>query len=90
MWLHRQDPVSIHCLAMAGGEIAEWLAEQAGGEPFKNHILDTFPNLKIKDIRDAQRKFVNAFKYATEKGGKDREDADILRSFDQTVNEHVC
>jgi hypothetical protein len=74
---------------MAGGEIAEWLAEKAGGESFKNHILDTFPDLKIKDIRAIQRKYVNAFKHATALGGRDREDEEILESFDYSVNEHV-
>jgi hypothetical protein len=89
MWLRRQDPVSVHCLAMAGGEIAEWLAEKSGGEPFKNHILDTFVDLQIKDVRAIQRQYVNAFKHATALGGKDRDDEEILRSFDDTVNEHV-
>lgn len=43
LFLKNQDPVSVHTLAMAGGEVAEWLAKQAGGEPFTNHILDSFP-----------------------------------------------
>jgi hypothetical protein len=89
MWLRGQDPVSVHCLAMAGGEVAEWLAEKAGGKPFKNHILHTFPDLNIKGIRTIQRKYVNAFKHATAIGGKDREDDELLDSFDYIVNEHM-
>jgi hypothetical protein len=65
MFLHGQDPVSIHCLALGGGEIAEWLAEKAGAQPFKNHIFETFPALKMRDIRAVQRKNWNAFKHAT-------------------------
>jgi hypothetical protein len=74
---------------MAGGEVAEWLAKQVGGEPFINHILDTFPNLKVKEIRDIQRKFSNAFKHATDRQGVQREDREIIQEFDSSVNDHV-
>ena len=46
LFLREQDPVSVHCLAIAGGEIAEWLAEKAGGAPFRNLILETLPDMK--------------------------------------------
>jgi hypothetical protein len=46
LFLKRRDPVSVQTLAMAGGEVAEWLAKQAGGDPFVNHIIETFPDLK--------------------------------------------
>src|SRR5689334_20427365 len=89
MFLRGQDPVSIHCLAMAGGEVSEWLAERAGGEPFKNHVLDTFPDMNIRELREIQRQFSNAFKHATDRNGRDREDEVVLRDFDPAVNEHV-
>jgi hypothetical protein len=34
MFLHGEDPVSIHTLAMAGGAVAEHLARKAGAAPF--------------------------------------------------------
>lgn len=89
MFLRGQDPVSVHCLAMGGGEVAEFLAEAAGGKPFKNHILDTFPDMNIRDIRVLQRKSWNAFKHATTQKGIDRDDADVLEAFDPTENEHT-
>jgi hypothetical protein len=89
MFIQGQDPVSVHCLAMAGGEVAEWLAENAGGEPFKSHILETFPVSNLKEIRKLQRQYWNAFKHATERDGKAREDEKLLASFDPTVNDHM-
>src|ERR1700675_97063 len=82
MFVRGQDPVSIHCLAMGGGEIAEWLAEKSGAQPFKTHILDTFPDLRMQDIRAVQRKNWNAFKHATTLNGADRDDGAILAAFD--------
>ena len=87
LFLRTQDPVSVHCLAMAGGEIAEWLAEKGGGEPFKNHVLETFPDMNIKELREIQRRYSNAFKHASDRKGRDREDESVLASFDGTVND---
>jgi hypothetical protein len=84
MFLHKQDPVSAHTLAMAGGELAERLAEIAGVEPFIKHVRNSFPDMDIKRLRDIQRMFSNAFKHA----GRDQ-DASILEVFDPAVNEHV-
>lgn len=89
MFLRRQDPVSVHCLAMGGGEIAEWLAEKAGAQSFKNHILDTFPDMDIREMRAIQRRKWNAFKHATTQKGEDRDDRMILDSFDPAENEHM-
>jgi hypothetical protein len=48
MYLRGQDPVSVHCLAMAGCEIAEWLVEDAGAQAFKTHILKNIPDTNIR------------------------------------------
>jgi hypothetical protein len=89
MFLRDQDPVSVHSLAMAGGEIAEQLASNAGAEPFVSHVLRTFPDIDLKEIRSLQRKFSNAFKHATTRDGQDRQDAEIIKSFDPKINEDV-
>jgi len=36
------DPVSVHTLACAGGEVAEHLTRKSGAEPFTSHVLATF------------------------------------------------
>ena len=84
-----QDPVSIHCLAMAGGEIAEGLAKNAGVAPFLDHITATFPDRKIEDIRNIQRQFYNAFKHMFTRDGKERQDQDVLERFDAAINDHT-
>jgi len=89
MFLRKQDPISIHTLAMAGGEIAEWLAKKAGAEPFIGHIQRTFPGMTESEIRRIQRKFSNAFKHALTKKGGDRGDDSLIESFDPDVNVHV-
>lgn len=89
MFLRGQDPVSVHCLAMAGCEIAEWLVENVGAQAFKTHILKNVPDTNIKEIRRLQRQYWNAFKHATERDGKDREDDELLRTFNPDVNDHM-
>ena len=45
------DPVSVHTLACAGGEVAEHLTRNSGAEPFTSHVLATFPDVDLKEIR---------------------------------------
>ena len=87
MFLRDQDPVSVHSLAMAGGEIAEQLARNAGAEPFVSHVLKTFPDMDMPKIRSLQRKYSNAFKHATTRNDQDRQDAEVIKSFDLKINE---
>jgi hypothetical protein len=89
MFLHGRDPVSAHCLAVGGGEIAEWLAEKAGAEAFTSHVLITFPHLTVADIKGVRKKHWNAFKHATKRGGKDRQDDEILADFNASHNDHA-
>lgn len=74
---------------MAGGEIAERLAEVAGAETLISHIHATFPDKTPEEIRSIQRRFYNAFKHAVRKDGRDRKDQHILESFDPETNHHV-
>jgi hypothetical protein len=87
MFLREQDPVSVHSLAMAGGEVAEGLARNAGVEPFVSHVLKTFPDMDMPKIRNIQRKYSNAFKHAMTRNGQDRQDTEIIKSFDPKINE---
>lgn len=83
------DPISVHTLACAGGEIAEYLTDKVGGTPFSSHAQATFPDLDIKEIRRLQRQFWNAFKHASSRGGVDRADEQLLRRFDDLQNDHA-
>jgi hypothetical protein len=56
------DPVSVHTLACAGCEIAEHLTRKAGAKPFSTHVLATFPDLDLRDLRQLQNQYWNAFK----------------------------
>lgn len=87
LFLREQDPVSVHCLAMAGGEIAEWLAEKADGAPFRNLILETLPDMKIGKLRQIQRQYSNAFKHASSRDGMERDDEVVLATFDSSLND---
>jgi hypothetical protein len=88
LFIEDLDPISVHTLACAGGEIAEHLARKKGKQPFAEHILATFPDFDIARIRKVQKQYCNAFKHATTQKGKERDDADLFVKFDDTVNEH--
>ena len=51
LFIDDRDPVSVHTLACAGGEVAEHLTRKAGAEPFVSHALATFTDRELVDIR---------------------------------------
>ena len=81
LFLEDSDPVSLHTLACAGCEIAEYLTHKAGEKPFSAHVLATFPDLNIGEIRQLQNQYWNAFKHARTRGGIEREDSELLERF---------
>ena len=83
------DPVSVHTLACAGGEIAEHLTNKAGAKPFSSHALATFRDLNITELRRLQRQFWNAFKHATKRDGEERDDRKLLERFNDLQNDHT-
>jgi len=89
LFLEDSDPVSVHTLACAGCEIAEYLTRKAGEEPFSTHALLTFPDLNIDKIRQLQNQYWNAFKHAQTRGGIEREDSELLERFGDEVNDHT-
>ena len=44
LFLEDRDPVSVHMLACAGGELADHLAHAKGATPFSGHALAVVPN----------------------------------------------
>src|SRR5262245_48778562 len=89
LFLQDSDPVSVHTLACAGCEIAEYLTRKAGAEPFSTHALLTFPDLNIGKIRELQNQYWNTFKHARTRGGMERKDGELLERFGDEVNDHT-
>src|SRR5689334_22451529 len=89
LFLENRDPVSVHVLACGGGEIAEHLTRIAGSNPFSDHFLATFPDMKIGDVRKLRNQYWNAFKHATTRGERERDDKELLLNFDDIKNDHA-
>jgi hypothetical protein len=87
LFLQDLDPVSVHTLACAGGEIAEHLARKAGKPSFSLHALETFPDLTIKELKILRNQYWNAFKHATDLKGLERDDERLFERFGDDKNE---
>src|SRR5262249_8407049 len=89
LFLDDRDPVSVHVLACAGGEIAEHLTRKKDKQPFSSHALATFPDLDANKIRRLRNQIWNAFKHATTQKGKERDDRRLLKRFSDLQNDHA-
>lgn len=89
LFLEDSDPVSVHCLACGGAEIADFLAKSSGNTPFSQHALDTFPEMKIGDLVKLRNQYWNAMKHALTQNGKARADDELLAAFDDDHNDHI-
>lgn len=84
--LEGRDPVSVHCLACGGCEIAEQLAIDAGGTVFRDFTLKSYPSMSKGDHKDLRNRFWNAFKHATKRNGEARKDDELLVQFSASEN----
>ncbi len=90
LFLNDHDSVSVHSLASGACEIIEHLAETAGKTPFRDHALESIPDLTLKKLREHQREFWNAFKHGLQQDRTTpRDDTDILERFSDEINDHV-
>jgi len=89
LFLDDLDPVSVHALACAGGEIAEHLTRKRGQQPFSRHAMATFRDLAAKKIRHLRNQFWNAFKHAVTHKGEERDDRKLLERFNDQQNDHA-
>ncbi|WP_157195677.1 hypothetical protein [Bradyrhizobium sp. YR681] len=87
LFLRDKDPVSVQCLACGGAELIESIATHQDLRPFSTHMLENNPGLDIKELRTLQRRFWNAFKHMSDRGGELRDDDAILATFDDTMND---
>jgi hypothetical protein len=86
LFIRDRDPIAVHCLACRGGELIESIADVENVQPMTAHILETMPDLDIKELRRIQRLYWNAFKHMTQRKGEMRDDAAILAAFDDRNN----
>lgn len=85
--LEGRDPVSVHCLACGGCEIAEQLAINAGGAVFRDFTLKSYPNMSEAQHRSIRNQFWNAFKHATKHDGTVRNDDELTLQFSVSEND---
>ncbi len=89
LFLADEDPVSVHCLACGGGEIADFLAKNVGATPFSQHALEVHPDMKVSELVNLRNKYWNAMKHALTQNGKVRNDDELLARFDDEHNDHA-
>lgn len=89
LFLEDSDPVSVHCLACGGGEVAETLTRRAGEEPFAAHALGVVPDLTARSLREMRNRYWNAFKHALDHSGMERQDEYTIAQFDDEKNDYV-
>jgi hypothetical protein len=65
LFLEDLDPIVVHVLACTAGEVAEYLAVKASGQPFSARALATFRNSCWRDIRRVRNQFWSSFRHAT-------------------------
>jgi hypothetical protein len=87
LFIRDLDPIAVHCLACGGGELIEAIADVENVQPLTTHMLETVPNLDIKELRRIQRLYWNSFKHMTQRKGEMRDDAAILAAFDDRNND---
>ena len=89
LFLADDDPVSVHCLACGGGEVASYLAHAAGEKTFDQHALEVHPEMEPKELAFLKNKYWNAMKHAFKHNGQVRNDDELIAKFDDTHNDHV-
>jgi hypothetical protein len=85
LFLQNRDPVSVHCLACGGAEIAEVLAKHSGTS-FHNELMSGVSEQELKQIRN---KHWNAFKHFNTRSGEARDDEALLSGFSDKDNDGV-
>ena len=86
LFLEDLDPVSVHTLASAGGELAEYLAREVGSTPFIEHVLQTDATMTPTAYYRLARQHYNAFKHLNRLNGTKRDDQALLAAFDDRQN----
>ena len=89
LFLDDCDPISVHCLASSAAEHASHLSEKATGSSFTNHILITFPQKKLKEIRKIRNQYWVPIKHSTDQSGQPFAIESELSDFQDDINDHT-
>ena len=89
LFLEDLDPIVVHVLACSAGEVAEYLAVKASGQPFTARALATFRNNSWRDIRRARNQFWSSFRYATTHDDDQDGYSKLVSGFSDLQNDHA-
>jgi hypothetical protein len=89
LFLEDLDPIVVHVLACTAGEVAEYLAVKASGQPFTARALATFRNNSWRDIRRARNQFWSSFRYATTHDDDQDGYSRLVSGFSDLQNDHA-
>jgi hypothetical protein len=89
LFLEDLDPIVIHVLACTAGEVAEYLAVKASGQPFTARALATFRNNSWRDIRRARNEFWSSFRHATTDDDDQEGYSRLTGGFSDLQNDHA-
>ena len=89
LFLEDLDPIVVQVLACTAGEIAEYLAVRANGQPFSARALATFRNNSWRDIRRARNQFWSSFRYATTHDDDQESYSRLMSGFSDLQNDHA-
>jgi hypothetical protein len=89
LFLEDLDPIVVHVLACTAGEVAEYLAVKASGQPFTARAVATFRNKFWRDIRRARNQFWSSFRYATTHDFDEEGYNRLMSGFSDLENDHA-
>lgn len=89
LFIHDKDPFSVQALACGGSELIEGLAETVNIPTLSTHILQTFPEFSVADIKRRRNEYWNAIKHFYTLGKKPlpRKDELLLAGFSDEAND---
>jgi hypothetical protein len=89
LFLEDLDPIVVQVLACTAGEIAEYLAVKASGQPFSARALATFRNNSWRDVRRARNQFWSSFRYAATHDDDQEDYSRLMSGFSDLQNDHA-
>lgn len=89
LFLDDADPLSVHCLASSAIEHAEHIAETYSGESFKSHVLGTFPDMTVRDLKRLRNRHWTVIKHSHDRKGKPFDVTKELVDFDDSANDAI-
>ena len=89
LFIKDEDPVSVHCLVCGGGELAYQLASRNDRRSWIDERLKTNGSTNLRSLLDERNAYWNAMKHATQRGGAMRDDVELMRQFDDELNDQL-